>query len=72
MVEIDPHVVPKPTVAFLLSLSNKRTRHYFTGTPILARLQLRGPLPGFQTSKFGSTLEREIQLEGEVFNDVEA
>jgi hypothetical protein len=68
MVEIDPHDWERLIVTFLLSLSNKRTRHWFTGAFILTRLQKQEPFPGFQISSLG----RAIPAEGEVFSDVEA
>ena len=67
MVQVDPHWVPKPTVAFLLSLSNKRTRQRFAGTSILAGLQVGAHSPGF---KYGTL--SGISSRGGGFSDVEA
>ena len=65
-------------VAFLLTLSNKRGRQRFTAASILAGLQHRSPLPGFQNELPSAEFlaprngADKTAAEGEVFSDVEA
>ena len=70
MVQIDRAWPDMLIVAFLLTLSNKRTRQRFPRLLYCAGLQPEAQLPGFQSNSAPSS--RHFQREGEVSSDVEA
>ena len=68
MVQIDTHGAELPIVAFLLTLSNKRTRQRFAGGFYTGWTSTPKPTsPGFRIGTLCG-----FPVEGEVFSDVEA